>query len=134
MVTSLNRGSVAREAGYEMVQYISGRHVLTAADTPASTKIGTLPAGSVILWISTRVVTAVTGGTPVLGVGTSATLVGGTGNINAVLAETAGSELVVPSATVAQPLAADTDIWVGTSGGATAGDVIVTVGFAKPLA
>jgi len=48
------------------------------------------------------------------------------------LAEAAGSENLVPSATVAQPLAADTDIWVGTTGAATAGDVIIAVSFVKP--
>jgi hypothetical protein len=132
MVTSLNRTVAARDAGYQMTQYICGRHTLTGTDAP-QTKIGTLPAGSVIVYIATRVVTAVTGGTPVLGIGTTSTLIGGTGNINAVIAEAAGSEILAASATVAQPLAADTDIWVGTSGGATAGDVVVTVAFVKPL-
>jgi hypothetical protein len=122
----------ARDVGYNMVQCISGRHTLTAADTPAATKIGRLPAGAVITGISSRVVTAVTGGTPVLGIGTTAALVGTNGNINAVMAEAAGSENVVPSATVVQPLAADTDLFVGTTGAATAGDVVVVVSFVKP--
>ena len=129
MVASLNRTTVAREAGFEMVQYISGRLTLTGADTP-QVKIGTLPAGAVILGLHTRVVVAVTGGTPVLQWGVAS----GGGTLNAVVAEAAGSELVQTSATVAQPLAADTDVWLGTSGGATAGDVIGTVMFVKPLA
>lgn len=132
MVTSLNRGTPARESGYQMVQYISGRHTLTGTDLPV-TKIGTLPAGAVISSIHSKVVTAVTGGTPVLGVGTTSTLIGTNGNLNAVIAEAAGSELLQPSVTVVQPLAADTDVFVGTTGGATAGDVIITVGFVKPL-
>lgn len=132
MTTSLNSQTPARESGYQNVQYIAGRLVLTGADTP-KVKIGTVPAGAIITGMHTRVVTAVTGGTPVLGFGTTSALVGGTGNLNAVLAEAAGSETVVPSATVAQPLAADTEVWLGTSGGATAGDVIGIVAFVKPL-
>lgn len=133
MVTSLNRSTPAREAGYEMKQYICARHTLTGTDLPV-TKIGTVPAGAVITSINLRVVTAVTGGTPVLGIGTTAALIGGSGNINAVLSEAAGSENVVPTATVAQPLAGDTDLFIGTTGGATAGDVVVAVEFIKPLA
>lgn len=133
MVTSLNQTVVARDLGYQQPQYIAGRHTLTAADTPAATKIGRLPAGALITGISSRVVTAVTGGTPVLGVGTTTATVGTNGNLNAVMAEAAGSENLVPSATVAQPLAADTDVYVGTTGAATAGDVIIVVTFIKPL-
>jgi len=121
-----------RDVGNTGIQVVCGRHTLTAADTPAATKIGRIPAGCVITTISSRVVTAVTGGTPVLGVGTTAALVGTNGNLNAVLAEAAGSENLVPSATVAMPLASDTDIWIGTTGAATAGDVIVAVSFVKP--
>ena len=133
MVTSLNSSTPAREAGYEMVQYISKRHTLTGTDLPV-TKVGTLPAGAVIISINTRVITAVTGGTPVLGVGTTASLIGTNGNLNAAIAEAAGVEALQASATVAQPLAADTDVFVGTTGGATAGDVVVAVQFIKPLA
>lgn len=133
MVTSLNTSTPARESGYEGVQYICGRLTLTGADTP-KVKLGTLPAGAVIVALYTRVVTAVTGGTPVLGFGTTSALTGTSGNINAVVAEAAGSEALVPSATVAQPLAADTDVWLGTSGAATAGDVVGVVAFIKPLA
>lgn len=132
MTTSLNNQVSARESGYQGVQYIAGRLTLTGADVP-KVKLGVLPAGAIILAIATRVITAVTGGTPVLGFGTTSALVGGAGNLNAVVAEAAGSELLVPSATVAQPLAADTDVWLGTSGGATAGDVIGAVLFMKPV-
>lgn len=125
MVTSLNSAVPARDSSEQQVQYISGRHVLTGADTPAATKIGTFPAGSVILGISSKVVTAVAGGTPVLGVGTSAATCGTNGNIQNVMAEAAGSETVVPLAALVMPLAAATDLWVGTTGGATSGDVII---------
>lgn len=132
MVTSLNRGTSARDLGYQTKQYICARHTLTGTDLPV-TKVGTIPAGAVITGINTRVVTAVTGGTPVLGIGTTVALIGASGNLNAVIAEAAGSEFVQPSATVAQPLAADTDVYIGTTGGATAGDVVVAVEFIKPL-
>lgn len=132
MVSQLNRSATARDVGYEMVQYICGRLTLAGAD--ASARIGTLPAGAVITGIHSRVVTAVTGGTPVLGVGTTSSLVGGTGDIQATMAEAAGSETVFPASSFVMPLAADTAVWAGTSGGATAGDVIISVSFVKPLA
>jgi hypothetical protein len=137
MVTTLNSRTPAREAGYEMLQYIAARLTLTAADTPV-VKVGTLPAGSVIVGIASRVATAVTGGTPVLGVGSVAAggavpAVGGTGNVQTTMAEAAGSELVFPLAALTLPFTVDTDIYVGTSGGATAGDVYIMVLFAKPL-
>ena len=137
MVTSLNRATPARETGYQLQQYICGRVTLTAADTPV-VKVGTVPVGSVITSIASRVVTAVTGGTPVLGVGSVAAggavpSVGTSGNVQNVLAEAAGSEVVVPLAALTMPFTVDTDIYVGTSGGATAGDVILTVFFVKPL-
>jgi hypothetical protein len=141
MVASLNRGIPAREAGYEMMQYISSRLTLVAADSPANVKIGTIPAGSVITGISSRVATAVTGGTPVLAVGgvssgaAAPTFPLSAGNtLNATIAETAGSEWLLPTANITQPLANDLDVYVGTSGGATAGDVVVAVFFIKPLA
>jgi len=133
MPSLFDANTPAREGYLTAVQYVCGRHTLTAADTPANTKIGRIPAGALITGITSRVVTAITGGTPVLGVGTSTATVGTNGNLNAVMAEAAGSENLVPSTTVAQPLAADTDIYVGTTGGATAGDVIVAVTFMKPL-
>jgi hypothetical protein len=137
MVANLMTKSPARDAFNNAVQAISARHTLTAADTP-TTKVGTLPAGSIILGIFSRVGTAVAGGTPVLGIGSVAAggavpAVGTTGNVQGVMAEAAGSELVFPLAALALPLTVDTDIYVGTSGGATSGDVYVTVVFIKPI-
>lgn len=137
MAGNLMTGTPARDIGYNVVQAICARHTLTGADVPV-TKIGTIPAGSVITSITSRVVTAVTGGTPVLGIGSvtaggAAPAVGATGNIQGTMAEAAGSEQVMPSATVVQPLAVDTDFYVGTSGAATAGDVVVAIQFVKPL-
>ncbi len=117
---------------YNMVAYVSGRYT-PLAGTPTAVKIGRIPAGSVITVISSRVVTAITGTSPVLGVGTASNLVGASGNLQAVMAETAGSENLVPSVTVPQPLAADTDIWIGNTGTATAGDVIVVVSYVNPV-
>jgi hypothetical protein len=133
MVASLNQSTPAREAGYQMSQYIAGRLTLNGIADNAKVKIGTLPAGSIITAIHSKVATAITGGTPVLGLGTTNALVGTTGNIQNVFAETAGSELVQPLAALVMPLAADTDVWAGTSGGATAGDAYITVAFVKPL-
>lgn len=137
MAGNLMTGTPARDMGYNVVQAITARHTLTGADVPV-TKIGTAPAGAVILGIFSRVITAVTGGTPVLGIGSvaaggTAPAVGATGNIQGTMAEAAGSEQVFTSATVAQPLAVDTDFYVGTSGAATAGDVVVVIIFVKPL-
>jgi hypothetical protein len=134
MVTSLNISTPAREAGYEMMQYICGRNTITA-DATTPTKVGTLPAGAVIVGISSKVVTAVTGGTPAFGIGTTAATVGTAGTIVTTMAETAGSEWLLPLASLVQPLAADTDVYIGAlTGGGTAGDVIITVFFVKPLA
>jgi hypothetical protein len=102
-------------------------------------KIGTIPKDSVIIGISNTVATAITGGTPVLGIGSVAAggavpAVGGTGNVNIVMSEAAATEWLMPLAGTAGPLAADTDFYVGTSGGATAGDAVVSIHFIKPLA
>ena len=138
MPGNLFTNTPARDAFNNGTQAIIGRHTLTGADTPASTKIGTIPAGAMILGISSRVVTAVTGGTPVLGIsyvatGGTAPAVGTSGNLQNVMAEAAGSELVFPLAAAVLPPTTDIDIYVGTTGAATAGDVIVVVLFVKPL-
>jgi len=134
MTTTLMTNTPAREAGYEMMQYISGRNVITA-DATAPTKIGTLPAGSVIVGISSKVVTAVTGGAPAFGIGTTAATVGTAGTIVTTMAEAAGSEWLLPLSSVVMPLAADTNVYIGAlTGGGTAGDVIITVFFIKPVA
>lgn len=114
------------------IQYVAGRHTLTAAGIPPATKIGRIPAGALIVGIHSRVITAVTGGTPVLGVGTAANLVGTNGNIQNAMAEAVGSENLVPLAALTLPLAADTDIFVGTTGGASAGDVSIAVSYISP--
>lgn len=127
MVTSLNQSTVARDAGYQLVQYICGRLTLAGAD--GNVKIGTLPAGAVILTVSTDIETTLSGGTPVFNVGTAS----GGAQIAAAIAITAGSLNTVPLAALVQPLAADTDVWAGTTGAATTGDAIVAVTFIKPL-
>lgn len=143
MVTSLNRGTSAREAGYEMMQYIAARIGPITADTIV--KVGTVPAGAVITSIASRVVTAIAGGTPVFNLGGTAAGVAlpanpptGTAILNVTLAEAAGSELVVPvtqsSGPLVMPFATDVDIYATTSGGTTSGDAYIVVSFAKPLA
>ena len=95
-------------------------------------KIGTLPAGAVILTVGTNVETVrVTGTAPVFSVGTAS----GGAQIAAAIALTAGSLNTVPLAALVQPLAADTDVYAGiTAGGATtAGDAYVMVTFVKPM-
>jgi len=121
-----------------MVQYIAGRLTLGGAD--AVQKIGTVPAGAVILSINSRVVTAVTGGTPVLAVGgantgsAAPTFPLAAGNtLNVTMSEAAGSEILAPTANITMPLTADLDVYAGTSGGSTAGDAVIAVAFVKPL-
>jgi hypothetical protein len=132
MVTQLNRGTPAREILYEVVQYLAARLTLSGADT--FVKVGTLPTGSVLLNINTRVITAISGGTPVLGVGTTSTNIGGTGDIATGISVATGSVQTFPLAALAMPFTAPQDVFVGTSGGSTAGDTVVVVAFVKPLA
>jgi hypothetical protein len=138
MVTSLNQGTPAREAGYEMMQYISARLTMSGTANLPVLKIGTISAGSVIVGISNTVTTVIAGGTPVLGLGSVAAggavpAVGGSGNVNIVMAEAAGSEWIMPLSGTAV-LTVDTDFYVGTSGGATSGVTVVAIFFIKPLA
>jgi hypothetical protein len=138
MVTSLNQGKPAREAGYEMIQYISTRLVMSGTANLPVLKVGTISAGSVVIGISNTVVTVIAGGTPVLGLGSVAAggtvpAVGGSGNVNIVMSEAVGSEWIMPLASQAV-LTVDTDFYVGTSGGATSGDTIVAIYFIKPVA
>jgi hypothetical protein len=137
MPGNLMTGTPARDIGYNVVQALVVRHTLTGTDLPV-TKVGTIPAGAMILSIQSRVITAVTGGTPVLGIGSvaaggTAPAVGGTGNVVIAMSEAAGSESVFPLAALVLPPTTDLDIYVGTSGSATAGDVVITVLFVKPL-
>lgn len=135
MVTSLNQSTPAREAGYEMVQYLCAR-ILPTGVTAQAYKIGSLPAGSVPVFVHNRVVTALTGGTPLITIGSNVGAVASSyNNMVAAVAEAAASELLQPLTTFATPFTVDTDIYAAVSGGPiTAGDFIVTVGFVKPLA
>ena len=130
MVSQLNTGRPAREAGYEMVQYVAGSITADTGGAVVNVKIGSIPSGAVITQIMNRVATAITGGTPVLAVGTSS---GGT-QIQGTLSESAGSEQVFPLSSLTLPLTADTDVWLGISGTATAGTAYVAVFFVKPVA
>jgi hypothetical protein len=122
-------GTSARDIGYNVVQAICGRVVGAGADV--AVKIGTLPAGAIILTVSTDVETAITGTAPVFSIGTAS----GGAQLASAVALTAGSLNTVPIAALVQPLAADTDVWAGiTAGGATtAGNAYVMVTFVKPL-
>jgi hypothetical protein len=138
MVTSLNNRSSARDVGYEMMQYISARLTMSGTANLPVVRIGTVPAGAIIVGISNTVITAITGGTPVLGVssvaaGGAVPAVGTTSNVNAPMSEAQASEWLVPLAGLAGPLTVDTDFYVGTSGGATAGDAVIAIYFIKPL-
>lgn len=129
MVSQLNRGSVAREAGYEMMQYIMGR--ITASGGGAiTTKIGTLPQGAVIQGINSRVVTAfATAASVGVVVGQSGTL---PNDIASGLNTAAGGTFVQVLTNVAQPLTADLDVWAQITSGATAGDSYISVWYTKP--
>ncbi|HXI39681.1 MAG TPA: hypothetical protein VNH83_06865 [Bryobacteraceae bacterium] len=131
MVTSLNNQVPAREAGYEMVQYLAARATVAAGVANRSVKMGVLPAGSIIVAFVSRVVTAVSGGTPAAGIGLST---GAANELSGALTVTAGSQFAAPATTTGGPLAVDTDVWLNVSGGATAGDVVGGVLFIKPLA
>ena len=138
MPGNLFTNTPARDASNNAVQAIVGRHTLTAADTPASTKIGTLPAGSLVIGIASRVVTAITGGTPVFGVSYVATVARRRQSVRPAICRTC-----LPKRPAAKwcsrwqqlvlPLTTDIDIYIGTTGAATAGDAIVAVLFVKPL-
>jgi len=129
MPGNLMTGTSPRDIGYNVVQAICGR--VQGAGADVAVKIGTLPAGAVILTVGTNVETAITGTAPVFSVGTSS----GGAQIASAIALTAGSLNTVPIAALVQPLAADTDVYAGiTAGGATtAGDAYVMVTFVKPL-
>lgn len=130
MVTSLNSGTSAREAGYEMYQYIAARLNIVTAGSNNSVKVGTLPQGAVIIGVDTRIVTPFAGGTPVVTLGISS----GASNLVATLNSlTAGGEHLQPLTTLAQPLTADVDIWANAAGTATAGDSYVIVNYIKPI-
>lgn len=132
MVTSLNQGVSAREAGYQMAQYIAARISATGATT-VTKKIGKIPQGAIITSIDTRIVTAFAGGTPLLTVGA----LGDSGLDNLVSAineATALGESLQAQTNITQPLTADTEFWASVAGTATAGDAYVVINFVKPVA
>lgn len=130
MVSQLNNSNPARDAGFEMVQYIAAR-VTVDGSTTFTKKIGTVPAGSIITDINSRITTAMTGAAAAtFQLGTTST---GT-SLQSAMSEAAGSETVFPAATFPMPLASDTDIWANVTGTATAGEAIVAVRFIKPIA
>lgn len=132
MVSTLLQNKPAREAGYEMMQYIAARIQASPLGTdPVTVKIGSVPAGGLIVAVSSKVATAITGGTPVLSIGSTGDP--GLDNLVAAMAETAGSEWLLPLATIVQPLAVETEFFVSIAGAATAGDAYVAIFFIKPV-
>ena len=131
MVTSLLNQKPARESGYQEVQYIATRIQAVAGGTTVLRTVGVLPAGCLVAFVLSKVATAFNGGTPNLTLGTRTDP--GNDDFVAAMAETAGSELLQPLGTFAQPLAVDTEIVASIAGGATAGDAYVAIAFIKPL-
>ena|SRR5215471_6406169 len=131
MVSQLNQGTPARDAGYEMTQYISGHIIATSAGAAVNVKIGTIPAGSLITQFISRVSTAITGGAAqTLALGTRSN---SGSELQVALSEAVGQEVVFPTSTIAMPLASDTDVWANISSGATAGDAYIVAQFIKPV-
>ena len=124
MPGNLMTNTPARDAFNNAVQAICGAsHAAPPRIRPRHQDRHHSRPARIILSISSRVETAVTGGTPVFGVsyvatGGTAPAVGTSGNIQDVLAEAAGSEHGVPLAALVQPLTTDTDFYVGTTGAA----------------
>jgi len=130
MVTSLNNRPAARDFGYESAQYICARIQANAGGATVNKSVGMIPAGALVVNIYTRVATIFAGGTPALVVGSNSPAFNNLANP----AEAQGSEDLMPLATFANPLTADTEIFASLSGGATSGDAYVAVQFLKPLA
>lgn len=129
MPGNLFTGNPARDASSNAVQAVCGR--IQGAGADVNVKIGTLPAGAIILGVCTNVETTIAGTAPVFNIGTAS----GGAQIAAAVALTAGSLNTMPLAALVMPLAADTDVWAGISGGGagTAGDAYVMVLFVKPI-
>jgi hypothetical protein len=129
MVTTLLNRPAAREAGYEMTQYIAKRVQALASGATVVVSVGVVPAGAIIVNIHSKVVTAFTAGT--LTVGSNATTYD---NLVAAITETAaGSENLLPLTTIVQPLAVDTEFFASLVGAAV-GDGYIAIQFIKPLA
>jgi hypothetical protein len=132
MVTTLLNRPAAREAGYEMTQYIAKRIQADAGGAAVLVSVGVLPAGSIIIGILSRIATVFAGGTPALALGSNATAYN---NLNATIAETTlGSEVLLPLGTFVMPLTVDTEIFANLTGAATSGDGYIVIQFVKPLA
>jgi hypothetical protein len=122
-------GTPARDASVNAVQSIAGRvTAVTGAGATQSARIGTLPAGALILGINSNVETALVGTSPLLHLGTTAT----GQDIATGIAATAGTAVTPPLAALVNPVAADTAVWASISGTPTAGDAYVSVQFIKP--
>jgi hypothetical protein len=129
MTTNLMTGTPARDASVNTVQQISGRvTAVSGAGATQSARIGTLPAGALILGINSNVETALVGTSPLLHLGTTAT----GQDIATGIAATAGTAVTPPLAALVNPVAADTAVWASISGTPTAGDAYVSVQFIKP--
>ena len=130
MVANLMTNTPARDPFTNAVISISGRiTAVSGGGATQSVKIGTIPAGALILGVNTNVETAITPGTATLNVGTTAA---GT-DIAAGIALTAGTVVTPAAAALANPLTADTQVWANITGTPTAGDAFVTVQFIKPV-
>lgn len=132
MVTSLNVGVPAREAGYQMAQYIAKRIAADTGGAAASVRVGTIPQGSMITQIFSKVTSAILAATPALSLGQFGD--SGLDNLVAAMAETVGSEIVQPLTNITQPLTADLDVWAAIASGATAGEAYISIEYIKPLA
>ena len=130
MVANLMTNTPARDPFNNAVISIAGRiTAVSGGGATQSVKIGTIPAGALILGVNTNVETAITPGTATLNVGTTAA---GT-DIAAGIALTVGTVVTPAAAALTNPVAADTDVWVNITGTPTAGDAYVTVQFIKPV-
>lgn len=129
MVSSLNTQTSAREMGYNVVEHIGGRVQANAGGAVVNVKLGKIPAGAILIGVATRIATAYTGGTPALTVGTLGDA--GLDNVVLTIAEAQGGEFLQPIAGQGGPLAADTEFWAALAGGATAGDGVVLILFAR---
>ena len=120
MVTALFRQTPARDAGYNMTQYVIGRVAANPSGAEVNALIGKLPMGAVITCIASRVVTAINGAVDV-----------DPENLVAVLGTSVGSQLLVPDPGIAMPLLSDTEFYANISGGATTGLAYVVIWYFK---
>ena len=131
MVSQLNVRTPARDASYEMAQYIAARVTANAAGTAVLQKIGTLPAGAVVHGIHNSVQTAFAGGTPLLTFGVTGTAYS---DLQATVSEATANEFLQAAPAFVMPVASDTDVYANLTGSATAGAAICAVMFYKPIA